>query len=141
MPIVNVKNITPKKLRGVVPDKYRNLPYRELKKGDKVVIDSCVFSIYPARDKETRQPLTIQNGPNAGKTINNCTVYFGLGDGCYTSLKNDVVESQMCALTGFDTANKEVGYYDFTFDPETVECIEVTVKMGQKDVPAIAFQQ
>jgi len=141
MPIVNVNNITPKKLRGVVPEEYRNMPYRELKKGDKIVIGSCVFSIYQARDKETRKGLTIENGPNAGKPITNCTVYFGLGDGCYTSLKNDVVESQMCALTGFETVNKDIGYYPFHFDPETVECIEVKVKMGQKEVPVIAFQQ
>lgn len=143
MPIIKVSEITPKNVRGVVPAEYRGMPYRQLAKGDKIVIDSCVFSIYPAKNKDGEKIL-IQNGEDAGKTVNNCTIYFGLGDGHYTSLKNDVVEGQMCALTGFDTFRKDCGYYPFKFDPETVEVIEVKTTMGKgekkKDVPVLAFQ-
>ena len=143
MPIIKVSEITPKNVRGVIPVEYRGMPYRQLAKGDKVVMDSCVFSIYPAKNKDGEKIL-IQNGEDAGKTVNNCTIYIGLADGHYTSLKNDVVEGQMCALTGFDTFRKDCGYYPFKFEPETVEVIEVKTTMGKgekkKDVPVLAFQ-
>ena len=143
MAIIKVSEITPKNIRGVVPEEYRGMPYRQLTKGEKVVIDSCVFSIYPAKNKNGEK-IVIEHGEDAGKTLNNCTIYFGLEDGHYTSLKNDVVEGQMCALTGFDTFRNDCGYYPFKFDPETVEVIEVQTPIGKgankKNIPVLAFQ-
>jgi len=140
MSIINVKEVTPRSIRGVIPEDYRAMPYIALNEGDKITIKSCVFSVYPARNKETHEPMRVEKGPNAGKLITNITVYFELSDGHYTSLKNDVVTGQMCALTGFDDSS-DVGYYRFDFEPETVTVCKTETKMGQKTVPILAFQQ
>lgn len=143
MPIISVKEVTPRNIRAVVPDKYKSMPYMALAKGDKVTINSCVFSVYPAKGKDGNV-LRVQNGDNAGKVVTNITIYFGLDSGHYTSLKNDVVLGQMSALTGFDDSS-DVGYYPFDFEPETVEVITVDVPMGKgdakKNVPVLAFRQ
>lgn len=134
MPIISAKQVTPRNIRGVIPDYYKNRPYRELVEGDKITISSCVFSVYNAR----------KNGEvirtKSGEPINNITIYFGLDDGSYTSLKNDIVLAQMISLTGFDEKS-DVGYYSFEFPSEDVEVIRENTKMGPKEVPVLCFQQ
>ena len=130
MSIISTKEVTPRNIRAVIPEKYKGMAYHNLTKGEKVALTSCVFSVYDVtkeKDGET-------------KVYRNITVYFGLGDGTYTSLKNDIVLGQMIALTGFDERS-DVGYYPFDFPTEEVEIVEVTTKMGTKDVPVLAFQQ
>lgn len=134
MSIMKIGEIAPRNVRAVVPDKYKGMGYRKLKEGDIVTIQSVVFSVYNAR--KDGEILTTKNGD----PINNVTVYLGLADGHYTSLKNDIVLAQMCALTDFDEG-VDVGYYPYDLAvPEKAKIVTTQVKMGQKTYDVLAFE-
>lgn len=132
MSIIKIEEITPKNIRAVIPPKYKGKAYKKLVEGDKVTIVSVVFSIYNAR-KDGEFIVTKQ-----GENITNTTVYLGLSDGHYTSLKNDIVLGQMAALTGFDET--AVGYYEYDVPPENVTVVTTEAKMGKKTYPVLAFK-
>ena len=133
MSIMKIGEIAPRNIRAVVPDKYKGMGYRKLKDGDIVTITSVVFSVYNAR--KDGEILTTKNGD----PINNVTVYLGLSDGHYTSLKNDIVLAQMCALTGF-SEDVLTGYYPYDVEPEKAKVVTTQVKMGQKSYDVLAFE-
>lgn len=132
MSILKVEEVTPKNIRAVIPPKYKGLGYKKLKAGDVVTLTSVVFSVYNA--KKNGEPIVTRDGEN----ITNVTVYLGLDDGHYTSLKNDIVYAQMSALVGF--VEDSIGYYDYDFDPEKVKVVSVKTKMGQKEIDVLAFE-
>ena len=144
MSIVNVTDMPEKNTEKFVPDMYKGKTYRKLAPGDKVTIVSCAFSVYYPRNKTTGQPIVINTGAFQ-KNVLNCTVYFGLSDGTYTSLRNRKVQYQMTMLTGFVNNGVGVTYYDLSTKPETVTVIQVQDTYGkgenQKTLPVLAFQQ
>ena len=133
MSIIGIDSVTPKNIRNVMPDMYKGMAYRQLKEGDKVTIINCTFSVYQA--KKDSEPLVTKSG----LPVTNVTVYFGLDDGSYTSLKNDIVTGQIAALTGFDKENV-IGQYDYSFEPERVKVVKAKTKMGNKEVDVLAFE-
>lgn len=130
MSIINAKNVTPKSIRSVMPSEYKTMPYNEIHKGDVITITSCVFSVYQARDKD-REPID---------GVYNCTLYLGLDDGSYTSLKGETVIGQLTALTNFSHEN-EPGQYYFNFEPEKCTVITVSEKRGSKTFDYLALEQ
>ena len=125
--MMKIEEITPKNIRAVIPDKYKGMGYKKLDKGDEITITSVVFSIYNA--KKDGAPIITKNGEN----ITNVTVYFGLSDGRYSSLKNDIVYGQMAGLVGF--YKTDVGYYEYDIEPEKVKVVPAQTKMGARPLP------
>ena len=143
MAIKSVEEIKNKTER-FVPKLYTGKTYRKVSAGDRITIVSCVFSVYPAKDKKTGETLTWSVNGGVKRPFLNCTIYFGLSDGTYTSLRNSVVQLQMTELTGFRF--KEVGEFEYHLDvPETVTVVQTVDTYGKgdnkKDYVVLAFKQ
>ena len=133
MSFCDVSEVVPKSLMAVIPDRYKGMKYQKVKVGDHVTIHDITIVVYNARkdgDFIVRKD---------GSYVLNETVYFGLGNGYYTSLRNDKVLGQVAQLVNwFET---ETGEFYYPLDnPENVEIIEINVKYGQKEIPVKAFK-
>ena len=135
MAICDVSEVVPKALMGVVPKAYKGMKYRRMKVGDKVTITDVCIVTYPAKSKETHDVILRKDGSQ----VFNETVYFGIGNGYYSSLRNEKALGQIAQLTGWYETDIGEQFYQLD-NPEPVEIIETTVKMGSKDVPVLAFK-
>ena len=106
-----------------------------MKAGDKVTITDVCIVTYPAKSKETHDVILRKDGSQ----VFNETVYFGIGNGYYSSLRNEKALGQIAQLTGWYETDIGEQFYQLD-NPEPVEIIETTVKMGSKDVPVLAFK-
>lgn len=135
MSICDVSEVVPKALMNVIPDAYKGMRYKRMKVGDKITIHDVCIVTYPAKSKSTGDPIIRKDGSQ----VYNQTVYFGIGDGKYSSLRNEKALGQIAQLVGWYETDPGDAYY--TLDkPESVEIIETTVKMGNKEVPVLAFK-
>lgn len=143
MAIMSVEEIKNKTER-FVPQLYKGRTYRKLTVGEEITITSCVFSVYPVKDKETGEIVFWSNDKGVKRPFLNCTVYFGLSDGTYSSLRNGIVQLQMTQLTGFKF-NQE-GQFEYLITPhETVKVIKTIEYLGKGDnkkpYEVLAFEQ
>ncbi len=141
MAIINVSEL---KKGRFVPDIFKGRTYRKLTEGEEITITSCVFSVYPVKDKQTGEIIYWVSPNGMKKPFLNCTVYLGLKDGSYTSLKNNVVQMQMTQLTGFKFSQE--GQFEYLIVPnETVKVIKTVEYYGKGDkkkpYEVLAFEQ
>lgn len=129
MPFCDVSEVIPKSLMAVIPDRYKSMRYYKVAVGDRVTIKDITIVSYQA--KKDGEPLVRKDG----SPVLNQTIYFGLADGRYTSLRNDKVLGQVANLTGWTEDGIKEDYY-LLENPENVEIFEVPIKMGAKEVPA-----
>ena len=134
------KNVVKFEKKVFAPKKYEGREYVKLQEGDYVTFDSCVYSTYPAKDKFGKT-ATYRIGNNEFP-FTKTTIYFGLTDGRYTSLRNDVVAFQMQSLTNHKHTMGEVEY---NFPAETVKVIKTKESYGtgenKKEFDVLAFEQ
>lgn len=133
MPFCDVSEVIPKSLMAVIPDRYKQMRYHKSMVGDRFAIVDITIVSYQA--KKDGEPLVRKDGT----PILNQTVYFGLSDGTYTSIRNDKILGQVAMLTGWIEDGIKEDYYKLDI-PENVEIIEVLGKMGSKEVPFKVFK-
>lgn len=113
-----------------VPKLYTGKTYRKVAVGETITIESLVFSFYPAKD---RNGNIITWGEHNNHVFLDCTVYMGLDDGTYTSMKNDVIRMQMMELVDMKFPS-EKGEYPYRLEvPETATVINTTQTVGKGD--------
>lgn len=118
---------------AVIPDRYKGKKYVKLKTGDRITIYDITVVTYPA--KKDGDFIVRKDGSN----VLNESIYFDIGDGRYTSLRNDKILGQVANLTGW--IEKDIGESYYPLDnPETVEIIEINAKYGNKEIPVKAFK-
>lgn len=133
MAFCDVSEVIPKSLMAVIPDRYKGMKYRKLQTGDIVTIYDITIVTYNA--KRDGEYIVRKDGSN----VLNETVYFALGDGYYSSLRNDKVLGQVAQLVGW--TETDVGEQYFPLDnPEKVEIIEIKAKYGDREIPVRAFK-
>lgn len=133
MSFCEVSEIIPKNLMAVIPERYKGKKYVKLKVGDRITIHDITIVTYNA--KKDGDFIVRKDGSN----VLNESIYFDLGNGYYTSLRNDKILGQVANLTGW--IEKEVGESYYPLDnPETVEIIEVNAKYGDKEIPVKVFK-
>ena len=133
MPFCDVSEVIPKSLMAVIPERYKKLRYCRVSAGDRItIVDITIVSYQAKKDGEL---LSRKDG----SPVLNQTIYFGLDDGRYTSIRNDKLLGQVANLTGWIEDGIKEDYYKLD-NPETVEIYEVPVKMGTKEVPAKVFR-
>lgn len=120
--------IVPKALLSVTPDRYKNKPYHRLSVGEIVTITDITIVSYKAKNKTTGDYIVRKDGSN----VLNQTIYFGLDNGSYTSIRNDVVLGQVTAITGWSEDGEKENYYSLE-NPETVKIVEITTTIGKGD--------
>ena len=126
--------IVPKALLSVTPDRYKNKSYHRLNVGEIITITDITIVSYKAKNKTTGDYIVRKDGSN----VLNQTIYFGLDNGSYTSIRNDVVLGQVATLTGWFEDGEKEDYYKLD-NPETVKIIETTTSIGKgensKNIP------
>ncbi len=133
MTFCDVNEIVPKSLMAVIPDRYKGKKYVKLKVGDRITIHDITVVTYNA--KKDGDFIVRKDGSN----VLNESIYFDIGDGYYTSLRNDKVLGQVAQLTGW--TETEIGEKYYSLDiPENVEIIEIVAKYGTKEIPVKAFK-
>lgn len=133
MPFCDVSEVVPKSLMAVIPDRYKTMRYHKLMAGETITIyDITVVSFHAKKDGE---PLNRKDG----SPVLNQTIYLDIGNGVYTTVRNDKVLGQVAYLTGWVEDGIGEKYYKLE-NPETVQVIEIPVKMGSKDYPVKAFK-
>lgn len=138
MSFCNVDDVIPTAIFAVVPDRYKDMSYKKLNVGDVVTINDVTIVSYKAR--KNGEYILRKDGSN----VLNYSVYFDIGNGEYSYLKNDVVLSQFARLVKW-RPNAEIGekYYKLE-KPEKVKIIETTAIIGKKDtkkeIPVKAFE-
>ena len=129
----SVNAVTPIKMLAVIPDVFKGMDYVKLKAGDEKVIKGVAYSVYPAKDKEGNRILR-----KDGSEVMRTTAYIGFSDGSYTTTKYDLPISQLVSETGmYDDTKKGITLYDCDC---AIRAVNVTVRMGNKDVQIIAFE-
>lgn len=118
--------IVPKALLSVTPDRYKTKPYHRLAVGEIITITDITIVSYKAKNKTTGDYIVRKDGSN----VLNQTIYFGLDNGSYTSIRNDVVLGQVASLTGWVEDGEKENYYSLEH-PETVKIIETTTPIGK----------
>ena len=133
MSFCDVSEVIPKSLMAVIPDRYRGMKYMKLKAGDRITIHDITIVTYNA--KKDGEYIVRKDGTN----VLNESIYFYIGDGYYSSLRNDKVLGQVAQLTGW--TETDVGEEYFKLEkPEPVEIIEINAKYGNKEIPVKAFK-
>ena len=138
MSFCNVDDVIPTAIFAVVPDRYKEKSYKKLNVGDVVTINDVTIVSYKAR--KNGEYILRKDGTN----VLNYSVYFDIGNGEYSYLKNDVVLSQFARLVKW-RPNGEIGekYYKLEI-PEKVKIIETMAIIGKKDtkkeIPVKAFE-
>ena len=126
--------IVPKALLSVTPDRYKNKPYHRLSVGEIVTITDITIVSYKAKNKTTGDYIVRKDGTH----VLNQTIYFGLDNGSYTSIRNDVVLGQVASLTGWFEDGEKEDYYKLD-NPESVKIVEITTTIGKgensKNIP------
>ena len=109
--------------------------YIKLNDGMIKTITDAVFSTYPAKDKETKKPIIMDNG----EFLLNHTVYIGFDDGTYTSVKSNTAVNQIASICEGFTIPTEVGIASYKTETTKVKVITVETKYGNKSFPTWAF--
>jgi hypothetical protein len=116
------------KTKKFVPKLYTGKTYRKVEVGETITINSVVFSFYPAKDKNGK---VITWGEHNNHVFLDCTVYLGLSDGTYTSMRNEIIRMQMMSLVGMRFPNDK-GEYPYHLEvPETATVINTTQTVGK----------
>ena len=118
--------IVPIAILSVTPERYKNKPYHRLNVDDVITITDITIVSYKAKNKTSGDYIVRKDGTN----VLNQTIYFGLSDGSYTSIRNDVVLSQVAKLTEWKPSGEKEQYFSLE-NPETVKIIEITTKIGK----------
>lgn len=135
MPFCDVSEVVPKALMAVIPEKYKGMKYHKVTVGEILTLYGVTVVSYQAKDKESGDLLERKDGT----PVLNQNCYFDLGDGVYTSIKNEKVLGQVANLTGW--FEQGIGEIEYKFDkPEKVQIIETPAKMGKKEYPVPAFK-
>ena len=138
MPMIKADEVTPRKFRNINPVQYKNRGYVTLEKGMTITVESVVFSVHQA-SKKADNGEKIKLATQDGKPVTNVTAYIGLPDNKFTSVNGDIAVCQLASIVGFDET--EIGYYPFNLEtPETITCIEIKEKYGDKEYPKLAFE-
>ena len=133
MSFCDVSEVVPKSLMAVIPDRYKGKKYYKVKVGDRITVHDITIVVYNA--KKDGDFIVRKDG----SYVLNETVYFDIGDGRYTSLRNDKILGQVAQLVNW--TETETGEFYYPLDnPENVEIIEINVKYGQKEIPVKAFK-
>lgn len=130
----SIDNVTPRKMLKIMPDGLKTRGYVKLTAGESHVIDYIGYSVYPAKKKETGEPILRKDGTQCMS----CTAYIGLDGKFYTTVRNDTVISQLVSETG-DFPDTE-GLYEYPGLDVMVSSVQIKVKMGDKEYPIIAFE-
>ena len=120
--------IVPKALLSVTPDRYKTKPYHRLTIGEIITITDITIVSYKAKNKTTGDYIVRKDGSN----VLNQTIYFGLDNGSYTSIRNDTVLGQVASITGWTEDGEKENYYSLE-NPETVKIVEITTTIGKGD--------
>lgn len=120
--------IVPKALLSVTPDRYKTKPYHRLSVGEIITIDDITIVSYKAKNKTTGDYIVRKDG----SYVLNQTIYFGLDNGMYTSIRNDTVLGQVASLTGWVEDGEKENFYKLD-NPETVKIIEINAPIGKGD--------
>lgn len=121
-------SVVPKAILAVTPDRYKAKPYHNLSVGDVITITDITIVSYKAKNKSTGEYIVRKDGSN----VLNQKIYFGLDDGSYTSIRNDVVLGQVSSLTGWIEHGETEDYFTLE-NPERVKIVETFTSMGKGD--------
>lgn len=138
MSFCSVDDVIPTAIFAVIPDRYKDMSYKKLNVGDVITINDVTIVSYKAR--KNGEYILRKDGAN----VLNYSVYFDIGNGEYSYLKNDIVLGQFARLVKW-RPNGEIGekYYKLE-NPEKVKIVEITTPIGKKDnrkeIPVKAFE-
>lgn len=134
MKMLSVDHVTTRAIRAVLPEPFKGMTYTKLADGMEVRITKISYSVYPAKDKETKEILTRKDGTQLMKT----TAYIGFDDGTYSTVANEYAIGQLISVTG-DFAEDTGGVYSFDIEPCHVRVTTKDIQYGNKTFPSWVF--
>ena len=146
MPMIRADSIISDRVRDILPEDMKNIPYVTAKEGMIGVISKVVFSTYEVMEKddagnikydpETKQAIPRKN--LRGEQVYNTTAYV-LFDGKLTSFNGSTALKQLVSISGEYVRNKvDVATYDT--EPVKVKLINIEESFGSKKFPKLAFE-
>lgn len=136
MRMPNPTEVSTRAQRAVLPPSFKDMLYSKVQAGERKTIVKVAFSVFIARDKESREPLKSKKGND----IHNVCAYVGFDDGYYTTVKNEIAVSQLVHVAGDYDANA-IGVTEFNLT-EPCHVLITTVKQkyrNNKEYEVTAF--
>lgn len=135
MPMITADAVTPRRIRAVMPKCMEGKAYVKLADGMVKTITSVAYSVYPAKDKETKEIITRKDDSVVCRT----TAYIGFDDGTYSTVANEYAIGQLFSITEYINEN-DLGVHEY---PDIAPCkVRVTtkdIKYGDKTYPSWVF--
>ena len=135
MSMISADAVTPRAIRAIMPDCMKGLAYVKLADGMERIIVKVAFSVYPAKDKETKEVLVRKDDTVICRT----TAYIGFDDGTYSTVANEYAIGQLFSITKTIDEN-DVGVHEFPdVEPCKVRVTTKDIKYGAKTFPSWVF--
>lgn len=133
-----IENVTKRSMLSIIPEPFKLMTYVKVNAGDTKKITIVAYSVYPVKDKESREYMIRKDGT----PVTNVTAYIGFDDATYTTSHGDTVINQLVSETGNFPDEPNVYVYD-KLDCD-VKIITTTAKYGKgpnaKSFPIWAFE-
>lgn len=134
MSMISADSVTPRAIRSIMPESFKTKAYTKLSEGMEITIDSVAFSVYPARNKETKEVLMRRDG----SVVTKVTAYIGFGN-LYSTVSNEIAVGQLMSITG-DFDMNEPNVYEYpNVEPCRVKVVTKDMKYGTKSFPSWVF--
>lgn len=135
MKMITADAVTPRAIRAVMPKCMVGMAYTKLADGMTKTIVKVAFSVYQAKDKDTKEYLVRKDDTPICKT----TAYIGFDDGTYSTVANEYAIGQLFSIT--ETINEnDIGMHEY---PEVEPCkVRITtkdIKYGNNTFPSWVF--
>lgn len=131
----SVENVTPRALNAVIPTIFKGLCYTKLKEGLEIEITKVAYSVYQAKNKETKELIYRKDGT----PVTRVTAYIGFDDGLYSTVSNEYAIGQLMSVTGPIDLD-EFGVSEFPdIEPCRVKVTTKDIKYGNKSFPSWVF--
>lgn len=133
--MLKANEVTPARMKNVVPDMCKDRIYTELVEGMGINITGIAINVYPAKDEDGNELYTRDE-----KLIVRKTAYFNIGEKVYSSVKGYTAVEQLISCAPDILDHEEPGTYEAP-DIGTIPVVTITVKekMGKKEYDYIAF--
>lgn len=130
-----VEQVTPRAIRAIMPKSFDGMSYIKLSEGMEKTIVKVAFSVYPAKDKATKEEILRKDGSVVTKT----TAYVGFDDGTYSTVGNEYAIGQLFSITE-TIGDDDVGMHEYPdIEPCKVRITTKDIKYGDKLYPSWVF--
>lgn len=134
--MLKANEVTPARMRNVVPDMCKGRVYTELVEGMGINITGIAINVYPAKNDEGNE-MTAKDGSIITRRVG----YFNIGEMAYSSVKGYTAVEQLISCAPDILDHEEPGTYEApVIGMIPVVTITVKEKMGKREFDYLAFE-